>query len=104
MGGGTRSLGGPDTRKENRTQESDQTHRLRTVVSAALPPRNAPDESFNPRERSWTRVCAMRACIRDFLKVPPIGRHRSDGSINRFKVRLRTLHDFFRRQRIDWIE
>src|ERR1041385_855412 len=38
------------------------------------------------------------------VKLPAIGRHRSNGLVNRLKVRIRTFHDFFRRQRIDWIE
>src|SRR5439155_20018027 len=39
-----------------------------------------------------------------FVIAPTIGLHRSNGPVNRFKVRLGTLHDFFRRQEIDWIE
>src|SRR6266498_5671286 len=39
-----------------------------------------------------------------FVKAPTIGRHMSNGAVNRFKVRLGTLHDLFLGQQIDWIE
>src|SRR3984893_10247790 len=39
-----------------------------------------------------------------FVITPAIGRHRSNSPVNRFEIRLGALDEFFRRQRIDWIE
>src|SRR5436309_8229556 len=59
-----------DTRKENKTRESDQTQRPQTIASAALPLRNGQDEPCNRREKCWRRACAIHTCIRDFCNNP----------------------------------
>src|SRR5436190_10218160 len=57
------------------------------------------------REKDRGRAFAQCAHVFGiFVKVPPIGWHIANSPVNSLKVGLRTLHDLFRRQRIDWIE
>src|SRR6266571_9546433 len=57
------------------------------------------------REKDRGRAFAQCAHVFGiFVIAPAIGRNTANGPVNRLEFRLRTLHDFFRRQRIDWIE
>jgi len=60
---------------------------------------------FVIREKHHGRALAQFAhVIGIFVITPAVRRHTADGAVNRFEVGLGTLHDFFRRQGVDWIK
>ena len=60
---------------------------------------------FEVREKN--SGCAFAQCahvVRILVKTPAIRRHESNGSVNRFQIRIGSFPDFFSRQGIDRIE
>src|SRR6476620_2891809 len=60
---------------------------------------------FKVREKNSGGAFAQCAhVVRIFVKTPTIRRHESNGSVNRFQVRIGSFTDFFPRPGIDRIE
>src|SRR5438034_10075704 len=61
--------------------------------------------NFIIREKHRGRALAQFThVIGIFVITPAVRRHTANGAVNRLEVRLRTLHDYYRRQGVDWIK